>query len=300
MENNTVRDFYNKWAYPNFNNFSLDDLLKLGAIDSSDPGKNWNTFWPNRPRGDKIKILVAGCGTIQASLLAAKNKNASVIGIDVSKNSLDIQRKNSKNLDNIELIESSILNFETKDKFDLIVCTGVLHHLKNPEECINHMSSMLSDNGIMTIMLYNKIGRHGVYLLQEVVKILDLENSIEGARKLAEIIDNLPTSHSVRKYIEQTQEVDYLENFMDTFFNPCDNPYSALDVQKLIEKTDLSFYKWLNMDYDTYNINIDDCFKKAHFIDLMYESNNIISFILTKPENLAIIKSVGNYNEENF
>ena len=159
---------------------------------------------------------------------------------------------------------------------------------------------MLSDNGVMSIMLYNKIGRHGVYLLQEVVKILNLENSIEGARKLAEIIDNLPATHSVRKYIEQTQEIDYLENFMDTFFNPCDNPYSILDVQKLIERTDLSFYKWHNMDYDTYNISIDDCFKKAYFIDLIYESNNIISFLLTKSNNLAIIKNTGNKNEKNL
>lgn len=291
MENNSIVDFYDKWSYPNFNNFNLEELLKLGARDISDPSINWNKFWPNRSKNDKLNILVAGCGTVQASIIAAQNKNCFVTGIDISEKSIEIQKNNAKNLSNIELLESSILEYNTDQMFDLIVCTGVLHHVEDPVNNINHMTNMLKDTGVMCIMLYNYTGRHGVYQIQKLVKMLKLENNLTGARQLAEIIDKLPEDHSVKKYIERTQEVDYLENFMDTFFNPYDRPYTIFDVKELVDQTNLEFYDWLNMDFD-HNIKIDetDPFKNAYCADLIKDNIDKLSFILTKQKRSDKIK----------
>lgn len=286
---NEIQEFYNKWCYPNFDG-NLNKIINLGARDSSDPNTHWDLFWPNRKKNDKINVLVAGCGTIQAALIAAKNKNAHVTGIDISKESLNIQKQHSKNLSNIELIETSILDYNTSNLYDLIVCTGVLHHLEDPVKNINHLSKMLTNNGVMSIMLYNEAGRHGVYQIQKLAKILKLEKNLTGAKKLANIIENLPKDHSIQKYLNSASELDHLENFMDTFFNPYDRPYSILDVKDLISKSNLEFYSWLEMDFNFNNLNVDDEFERAYCDDLINESRKKISFILTKLDNLAKIK----------
>ena len=47
--------------------------------------------------------------------------------------------------------------------FDLILCTGVLHHLPNPDAGLKALADVLEPSGSMGIMLYGKAARTGVY-----------------------------------------------------------------------------------------------------------------------------------------
>ena len=42
----------------------------------------------------------------------------------------------------------------TTGKFDLIQCSGVLHHLSNPQEGLNILSEALAEKGGAAIMVY--------------------------------------------------------------------------------------------------------------------------------------------------
>ena len=42
----------------------------------------------------------------------------------------------------------------TTGKFDLIQCSGVLHHLSNPQEGLNILSEALAEEGGAAIMVY--------------------------------------------------------------------------------------------------------------------------------------------------
>ena len=50
---------------------------------------------------------------------------------------------------------------------DLIVCTGVLHHLADPDAGLRALRSVLKPDGAMYLMVYASYGRTGVYMFRD-------------------------------------------------------------------------------------------------------------------------------------
>src|ERR1700761_2354200 len=129
-----VRVFYESHPYP----------APLGNLDrprelyrNPDRGRALSLLlWPaEKPRANR-EILVAGCGTSQAAIHALREPDAQVTAIDISETSLrhtrDLQRKYE--LRNLDLHRLAIERVHQLGRtFDQIVCTGVLHHLPDPD-----------------------------------------------------------------------------------------------------------------------------------------------------------------------
>ncbi len=60
--------------------------------------------------------------------------------------------------------------------FDKIVCTGVLHHLSDPEAGLRSLRSVLKADGAMHLMVYAAYGRTGVAMMQEYCRRLGIES----------------------------------------------------------------------------------------------------------------------------
>ena len=132
-----VKDFYERYPYPR----PIDDLDKYRRRwqDRNRRRADFHLFWPDKPYTEERTILVAGCGTSQAAKHAARCPAARVIGIDFSATSVrhteDLQRK--YDLTNLEVHQLPIERVgDLKMTFDEIVCTGVLHHLADPEAAL--------------------------------------------------------------------------------------------------------------------------------------------------------------------
>ena len=100
-----------------------------------DPFRAHRVLWPDRDYRPDLHILIAGCGANQASVFAFTNRAAKVVAVDVSQSALDHQRylKDKHGLDNLELHLLPIEELSTLQRdFDLIVSTGVLHHMADP------------------------------------------------------------------------------------------------------------------------------------------------------------------------
>ena len=70
---NDVRRQYEKWIYP----VPIDDLeadRRAGTFDLSDPALFRRKLWPRPIEPANLKILVAGCGTMQAARIAFRNR----------------------------------------------------------------------------------------------------------------------------------------------------------------------------------------------------------------------------------
>src|SRR6202044_1317851 len=95
----------------------------------------------------------------------------------------DLQRK--YNLDNLELHQLPIERVQELGRaFDLVVCTGVLHHLPDPDLGLRALRDVLRPNGAMRLMVYARYGRAGIYMMQENCRLLEISASTTDLQSL--------------------------------------------------------------------------------------------------------------------
>src|SRR5262245_6371872 len=158
----------------------------------------YHVFWPDKPYRADLDILVAGCGTWQAAKYALCRPAARVVGIDVSTTSLGHteQLKRKYNLANLELRQLPIEDVRILNRrFDLVVCTGVLHHLADPDAGLGALYSVLKTDGAMHLMVYARYGRAGISLLQEYCRSLGIGSSDGDIDDLIASLEALPPDH---------------------------------------------------------------------------------------------------------
>ena len=91
--------------------------------------------------------MCAGCGSSQAALIALNNPDCAVLGIDLSEASLahSNRLRERQNLTNLELGRMSLTDVGALNSFfDLILCTGVLHHLPDPDAGLKALADLAS------------------------------------------------------------------------------------------------------------------------------------------------------------
>ena len=158
----------------------LAEAIAQGNYQVGDPTLWAPMLWPDgRPR-DKLKILVAGCGTQQAAWFAHTNRACDVIGVDLSEPSLAHHRylQEKHGLVNLRLFKGDLRDVAAiGETFDVIVCTGVLHHMKHPDEGMRALANVLADDGV-ALRQPVKLGLRGVGLIEIV------EGLAEGAQAI--------------------------------------------------------------------------------------------------------------------
>ncbi len=162
MSKDIVQEQYENWVYPS----PVDDLSTSPIREQLDPSC-WAThfaYWPRCADWHRKEILIAGCGANQAASIAFHNRQCRVTGVDVSASSLahEAYLKDKHGLDNLELIQMPLEELATLGRrFDLILCVGVLHHLKSPETGLRALRECLKTDGSMGLMVYGKYARTG-------------------------------------------------------------------------------------------------------------------------------------------
>ena len=115
---------YNNYVYPKPCEDIESEWLKHNRYQTCDPNYHWHKLWPEFPYSrEKLNILIAGCGSDQAAILAKCNPIHDFTGIDLSENSLNHQKKLIKKHDikNLKLICDDFRNQKFDKKFNLIV-----------------------------------------------------------------------------------------------------------------------------------------------------------------------------------
>lgn len=240
-----VREFYTEHPYP-------PPVENLDRARDEWRGEDrlraeYHLLWPNKNYRSDLNILVAGCGTWQAAKYALCQAGAQVVGIDVSSTSLDYteQLKHKYDLTNLELQQLPIEDAALLDRrFDLIVCTGVLHHLANPDAGLQALRSVLKPDGVINLMVYAPYGRTGVYMLQDYCRKLGVGNSLKEINELATVVESLPPRHPLVVLLGGTRDASNADALADALLNPRDRSYSVPQLFEFIERNGLRFGRW--------------------------------------------------------
>ena len=105
---------------------------------------------------ETVKILDIGCG---GGLLSEpmKRLGAEVVGIDASNKNINIAKIHAKkNKLDIKYLCTSPENFETNEKFDVILNMEIIEHVQDVDLFINSCSQLLKKGGIMFVATLNK------------------------------------------------------------------------------------------------------------------------------------------------
>jgi SAM-dependent methyltransferase len=238
---------YERWRYPR-------PIYDLDALDQNiwhwyDPSRFHEILWPDRGYKPDLDILIAGCGTNQAAVFAYRNPEAKVVAVDISQPSLDHQRylKDKHGLSNLELHLLPIEELSTLGlDFDLIVSTGVLHHLTDPMVGMKALGGCLRRDGAIGLTLYAKYGRTGVEMLQSVFRDMGLDQDEPSVQVVKESVALLPAEHPVQSYLRiEGGELKYDGAVVDTFLHGRDRSYSVDECIDLVTSAGLAFQGWL-------------------------------------------------------
>ena len=238
---------YEKWTYPE----PIQDL-KAWLVNNwqwFDPVHAHRVLWPDREYKPDLDILIAGCGTNQAAVFAYTNRDAKVVAVDISQSSLDHQQylKDKHALRNLELHRLPIEELPTLGlDFDLIVSTGVLHHMADPLTGMKALAGCLRPDGAIGVMLYARYGRIGVELLQSVFRDLGLRQDEESVRQVKQTLSLLPAEHPIQSYIRLAgPDLQFDAGLVDTFLHGRDRSYTVDDCIDLVTSAELAFQGWL-------------------------------------------------------
>jgi SAM-dependent methyltransferase len=241
-----VRAFYEQHPYPP----PVDSLQKYRRLgqDRQSRRVDYHLFWPLRPYREDLTILIAGCGTSQAAKHAMRWPAAQVTGIDFSATSVrsteDLKRK--YNLDNLQVRQLPIEQIsDLETNFDQIICTGVLHHLADPDAGLSALRGVLKPDGAMHLMVYAPYGRTGIYMLQEFCRRIGIHANDEEIRDLIAALTELPPGHPLENLLRESPDFRQEAALADALLNPQDHSYSVPQLFALIKKAGLTFGRWL-------------------------------------------------------
>lgn len=180
-----------------------------------------------------FKNLTVGdfaCGTGEFCMLAARNK-AKVQGFDFNKISIDIAKKNSKKLKikNCKFYTKEF--FQTKKKFDMVICTAALHHLPDPYKGLKYLKSRVKKDGF----LFVSFGLNSSNIVHNILKLIvrNWGKKIDDIKNTSKFLFKNHIDRCVKFGLREEDNV-----IADQFVN---NQHHYLDLRKVHKILDKEF-----------------------------------------------------------
>tara|TARA_B100000212_G_scaffold330787_1_gene297372 strand:- start:822 stop:3257 length:2436 start_codon:yes stop_codon:yes gene_type:complete len=209
-----------------------------------------NKLEVNQNENEDTRILIAGCGTGRHAITTAlAAQKAMVTAIDLSKESLSygIRKADELGVSNINWFHGDLLDVKKFDyEFNYIEASGVLHHMKKPEEGFTALNSKLKNKGLMKLGFYSKYAKRRFKNVKNFIKKNKLKNNKSGIQKAREYIINSTEDNEVfiKNYIS---DFYITSEFIDLLFHEQEVFYEIPELRKIFDK-DFSFLGFVMTD----------------------------------------------------
>jgi len=189
-------------------------------------------------------ILVAGCGTGQHAISTAlRSTDARVLAIDLSLPSLAYAKRKTIELGlrNIEYRQADILAMGgLAERFDLIECSGVLHHLEDPLAGWRILAGLRKPGARMRIGLYSELGRRAIVRARELIAAEGWQPDAGGIRACRAAIRARAGDELFQKII-RNEDFYSMSGCRDLLFHVQEHRFTLPQVAAMIERLGLKF-----------------------------------------------------------
>ena len=196
--------------------------------------------------GPPARVLIAGCGTGQHSILAARAyPESEILAVDLSLASLAYAARMTERLgiSNVTYRQADILELAGLDqRFAVIECCGVLHHLRDPMAGWRILTGLLEPGGVMQIALYSEKARSGLQHAAQYLRSLGLPLSNEGIRRGRRAIIELPAGHPAKTAL-MFADFFTLDGCRDLIMHVQEHQYSLPRIEACLRELGLRFLK---------------------------------------------------------
>ena len=254
MKNKNISDLtdqYNNYIYPKPTENLSEEWIKKNRFQICDPNYCWHRLWPEKPYSSKrLDVLIAGCGSDQAAILAKCNPNHNFVGIDLSENSLKHEKKliQENKIDNLKLFRDDFRSVKFKNKFDYIISSGVIHHLDDPGTGLKYFYENLKDEGVIYIMVYGDKKSYATNQVKQLFKKLSLKQNQESISFVMNTVNRLNNLHPAKIFAETEikQDLSHPSGVVDFFLHKKENFFSIKELVKLLNKNKLIIKNFAN------------------------------------------------------
>ena len=227
---------YPRWRFASY--LTNEKISYIQAVNNEISPNNISQVLVNR----KSKVLIAGCGTGQQILQAQKYKNADIIAIDLSSSSLEYaQRKiNEHQISNVKFINMDILDlFLLKEKFDIIECGGVLHHMNDPIIGLKALLEVLNKNGFLKLGLYSDLARKDIIKAINYISKEKIEPNDDNLRAFRQKVISGDLSHL--SFLKAIGDFYSLSRFRDLCFHTKEHRFTVKELLETLKSNRLNF-----------------------------------------------------------
>ena len=237
VEKQYTENPYPRWIRKtNTSKININELIqreKINVLKTPD-----NPISPN--------IMIAGSGTGQQLMKVAGNfPSSDILAVDLSADSLAYALRKLKelNFNNITYLKGDILDISViNKKFDIIECTGVLHHMEEPIKGLESLIGNLKENGLLKIALYSKLARHEIIKFRKLIdrkKDYFSENFVRNLRN--DIFTRKNSDYDEFIKIPQLNDFFSMSGIRDLLFHSKEHQFTILDIKKILDDYGLHF-----------------------------------------------------------
>lgn len=191
-----------------------------------------------------VRALVAGCGTGQNAIATARRFRASrLLAVDLSRASLAYAARKTRELGvaGIEYRQADILALAgLAERFDLVECSGVLHHLEDPLAGWRVLAGLLEPRGVMRIGLYSETGRRHIVRARDLIAGRGWQATPEGIRACRSAILASQGDELLAR-VARNEDFYSMSGCRDLLFHVQEHRFSLPQVASMLETLNLRF-----------------------------------------------------------
>ena len=226
------------------------------------------------------RVLDAGCGTGQRLVgMARQFPQAEFTGLDLSATSLEVAASlvDRHGLANVRLMQGDLSEGAICGRYDLVVSTGVIHHLPSPRIGIEALARALSEHGLLYVWLYHAYGEFDRMLKRDLAALFRRDSA--DLRDGIAIVESLGLALPDEQYgatgaLQEDADEWRRSKLADAYLHPI---VHTMRVEQAFDLLDGAGVDWAG-------VNGCNCLGRSHLFDLQRLASGLDRELSIYPE----------------